>query len=55
MQAEGAQVASAEARKAASSLQSSAVDLGIDFIGGLTKFDPDKPLFGGMFGDDENA
>jgi len=51
MQAEGAQVASAEARKAASALESSALDLGMDFLGGLTKFDPDKPssLYGGLF------
>lgn len=57
MQAEGAQVASAEARKAASALESSALNLGMDFLGGLTKFNPDDPdslygggLFSGLFG-----
>ena len=52
MQAEGAQVASAEARKAASALESSALKTGLGAIGGLTKFDPDKPgsLYGGLFG-----
>ncbi len=57
MQAEGAQVASAEARKAASALKSSALNLGMDFLGGLTKFNPDDPdslygggLFSGLFG-----
>ncbi len=57
MQAEGAQVASGEARKAASALESSALNLGMDFLGSLTKFNPDDPdslygggLFSGLFG-----
>lgn len=51
LQAEGAQVASAEARKAASALESSALQTGLGAIAGLTKFNPDDPdsLYGGLF------
>ena len=57
MQAEGAQVAAAEARAAENQLNTSALNLGMDFLGGLTKFNPDDPdslygggLFSGLFG-----
>ena len=57
MQAEGAQVAAAEARAAENQLNTSALNLGMDFLGSLTKFNPDDPdslygggLFSGLFG-----